>query len=259
MSEPSTSTSSASSQPQRQWVSFEDPTEQRTWMFDVTFLESSWNCIFGSGGQGIGEERDPDAHLGCCSHGAYFSDEADRQRVEAVVQRLDEASWQFAAEAERLGGPVYRDGAGDWRTRIFEDACIFQNRTDHPRGPGCALHQLAIAEGTSHVDTKPEVCWQVPVRREDHETETGHVFTMVREWERKDWGDGGPDFGWWCTEAPEAFEGARPVYLDLAEELAAICGQQIYDAMREILDERRSSGRASAHPVHLGMPTRPKR
>jgi len=258
MSEHSTSTPPAShlSPAQRQWVSFEDPTEERTWLFDVTFLESSWNCIFGSGCQGIDEQRDPDAHRGCCSHGAYFSDETDRLRVEAVAARLDASSWQLAAEAERLGGAIYCDDEGDWRTRVLEGACIFHNRTDHPAGPGCALHQLAIAEGSSPVDAKPEVCWQVPVRREDHETETGHLFTMVREWERKDWGDGGPEFGWWCTEAPEAFGGTRPVYLDLSEELTAICGAEIYDAMREILDERRSSGRASVHPVYLGMPTR---
>ena len=32
-----------------EWVSFEDPDEDRTWLFDVTFLTSNWNCIFGRG------------------------------------------------------------------------------------------------------------------------------------------------------------------------------------------------------------------
>lgn len=27
-----------------EWVSFEDPDEQRTWLFDVTFLTSNWPC-----------------------------------------------------------------------------------------------------------------------------------------------------------------------------------------------------------------------
>ena len=258
MSDHSTADSAtvSSARAQRQWVSFEDPSEERTWLFDVTFLESSWNCIFGSGCQGIEEERDPEAHRGCCSHGAYFSEEADRVRVESVAARLDEASWQLAPEAERLGGAIYCDDAGDWRTRVVDGACVFQNRPGHSAGAGCALHQLAMAEGSSPVEAKPEVCWQVPVRREDHETETGHLFTMVREWERKDWGDGGPEFGWWCTEAPEAFGGTRPTYLELAAELTAICGDEMYEALRETLDERRSAGRASVHPVHVPMPNR---
>ena len=36
----------------REWISFEDPTEERTWVFDVTFLLSRWECIFGRGCQG---------------------------------------------------------------------------------------------------------------------------------------------------------------------------------------------------------------
>ena len=27
---------------EREWISFEDPTEERTWVFDVTFLLSRW-------------------------------------------------------------------------------------------------------------------------------------------------------------------------------------------------------------------------
>ncbi len=36
-----------------EWVSFEDPDEERTWLFDVTFLQSNWHCIFGNGCQGV--------------------------------------------------------------------------------------------------------------------------------------------------------------------------------------------------------------
>ena len=32
-----------------EWVSFEDPEEDRTWVFDVTFLLSAWSCIYGTG------------------------------------------------------------------------------------------------------------------------------------------------------------------------------------------------------------------
>ena len=30
-----------------EWVSFEDPSEERTWRFDVTFLLSHWECLYG--------------------------------------------------------------------------------------------------------------------------------------------------------------------------------------------------------------------
>jgi len=32
-----------------EWISFEDPNEDRTWVIDATFLLSSWTCIFGRG------------------------------------------------------------------------------------------------------------------------------------------------------------------------------------------------------------------
>ena len=36
-----------------EWVSFDDLEEERTWVFDVTFLTSNWKCIFGEGCQGV--------------------------------------------------------------------------------------------------------------------------------------------------------------------------------------------------------------
>ena len=36
-----------------EWLSFEDEDEERTWVFDVTFLTSNWSCIFGYGCQGV--------------------------------------------------------------------------------------------------------------------------------------------------------------------------------------------------------------
>jgi hypothetical protein len=36
-----------------EWISFEDPDEQRTWMFDATFLRSNHRCIYGEGCQGV--------------------------------------------------------------------------------------------------------------------------------------------------------------------------------------------------------------
>ena len=46
-----------------------------------------------------------------------------------------------------------------------QEACIFHNRADFHLGAGCALHALALAEGRNPLETKPDVCWQLPIRR----------------------------------------------------------------------------------------------
>jgi hypothetical protein len=36
-----------------EWISFTDPTEDRTWTFDATYLMSNHRCIFGEGCKGV--------------------------------------------------------------------------------------------------------------------------------------------------------------------------------------------------------------
>ena len=67
--------------------------------------------------------------------------------------------------------------------------------------------------GVDHMTLKPEVCWQLPLRREDAvDDDEGHVTSVIRQWDRRHWGKGGREFHWWCTESPEAFVGTKPVY-----------------------------------------------
>jgi len=242
----------------REWVSFDDPTEERTWLFDATFLLSSWTCIYGRGCQGIDDEPNPSGHLGCCSHGAHLSDDEDRERVATAAMELSSEHWQLADEVASPRDAIYQDDDGSWRLVISDGACIFLNRPGFEGGPGCALHRAALASNVSPVTTKPEVCWQVPIRREDHRTETGHIFTMVREWARRDWGDGGQDFGWWCTTAEEAFVGAEPAYLSLVDELTSICGKDVYGSLKLLLDSRRETS-AVDWPTLLRDPSRSDR
>ena len=66
----------------------------------------------------------------------------------------------------------------EWRTRLVDDACIFLNRPDFPAGPGCALHLHAHAHRASTIQrVKPEVCWQLPLRRIDDEQDDGTVVS----------------------------------------------------------------------------------
>ena len=42
-----------------EWVSFEDPAELRTWVFDATYLRSRHRCIYGEGCQGVLDPKTP--------------------------------------------------------------------------------------------------------------------------------------------------------------------------------------------------------
>ena len=148
-----------------------------------------------------------------------------------------------------MDGPLWQDDEGWWRTRVVNGACIFQNRPEHPNGAGCAFHHLAVDSGTLPMTTKPEICWQAPIRREDHETVTGHIYTMVREWERRDWGGEETDVWWWCTSDAQAHVADESVYEHMEPELTAICGPVIYGWLRSELDQRRAQSVLLPHPT----------
>ena len=86
-------------------------------------------------------------------------------------------------------------GPTEWKTTVVKDACIFLNRPGFPAGPGCALHLHALNTGKHFSDFKPEVCWQVPLRRIDDEQDDGSVISRLTEFGRDGWGEGGEDFG----------------------------------------------------------------
>ncbi|HET6793568.1 MAG TPA: hypothetical protein VFH45_03955, partial [Acidimicrobiales bacterium] len=229
------------------WVSIPDPDEERTWLFDVTFLTSRWTCIFGRGCQGVLREPAPEMEQGCCSYGAHFTDDDDVARVEEAAGRLSADQWQYMARARRTG--TTRRSGGATVTRIADGACIFLNRPGFPGGSGCALHRAALERGERPMDLKPDVCWQLPLRREDLVHGDGHVLSTVGEWGRRNWGQGGREFAWWCTEAPEAFTGARPVYRAMAEELEAMVGPAVYALLVKALARRLRAGTALPHPA----------
>ncbi|MDP9388883.1 MAG: hypothetical protein M3Q48_13470 [Actinomycetota bacterium] len=220
-----------------EWVSFEDPEEDRTWVFDVTFLLSPWTCIFGRGCQGVLTGPAADLVQGCCSYGAHFTGQDDAARVEASAATLTADDWQFRAQGRRRG-VVKTNRAGETVTRMVDGACIFLNRPGFPGGVGCALHVAALRQGRRPLELKPDVCWQLPLRREDAVADDGHVTSTVRQWDRRHWGAGGAEFHWWCTEAPEAFTAAEPVYRHLGEELAALVGAGVYAMVAAYLDAR---------------------
>jgi len=215
-------------------------------MFDVTFLESRWTCIFGRGCEGVLTGPAPELVQGCCSYGAHFTGAKDVRRVEAAAATLTRDQWQFHDRARPKGATkpkvIARKGSGELTTRIVNEACIFLNRPDFPGGAGCALHRAALERGIPHLELKPDVCWQLPLRRDDEVGEGGHVTSVIRQWDRRDWGKGGAEFHWWCTESPEAFVGERPAHEELEDELVAMVGKKIYKRLSAYLKVRSRSG-----------------
>lgn len=120
---------------------------------------------------------------------------------------------------------------------------------------GCAFHIAALEAGERPMDWKPDVCWQVPLRLDEHTEDDGHVISHLREWKRRDWGEGGIDFHWWCTDDPAAFVGKDPVYQYLKDEIVELIGSKTYKTLVKLLEEKRSTPRP--HPqVALKNPTR---
>ena len=227
-----------------EWISFDEVDEQRTWVFDATYLRSNYTCIFGCGCKGILEEPAPELGLGCCNFGAHFVDDEDIANLDRHAARLEPRHMQFRAKARKKGylrpGDPDSDGNPTTITRLVDHegiaACIFLNRPGFEGGAGCALHIAALEAGERPMDWKPSVCWQVPIRLEHSTDESGHLTSRLREWKRRDWGEGGADFAWWCTESPEAFVGAAPLYRSAEDEIVELVGRRVYDQMVALLE-----------------------
>ncbi|HEX7097589.1 MAG TPA: hypothetical protein VF183_17015 [Acidimicrobiales bacterium] len=239
---------SSRSEPVHEWVSFEDD-DGDTYVFDVTFLTSSWRCIYGEGCLGVLDGPAPELMQGCCSYGAHFSDKDDARRVRKAAARLTKANWQFKKEARKLGGAIYVNDDGETVTRLVDDACIFLNRPGFPGGPGCALHRAALEAGERPLDWKPEVCWQLPLRLESHTDDNDHTTFTLREWKRRDWGDGGHEFHWWCTDDPLAFRDSRPVYVTARDEIIELVGEEMYERFVAYVRDRGGTEAFLPHPV----------
>jgi hypothetical protein len=221
-----------------EYLSFEDPDEERTWVFDVTFLMSAWSCIFGAGCEGVLTGPAAELEQGCCSYGAHFIDDDDVATVEMAAARLTDAQWQHRRKAKR-NGFLKTEPDGTRVTRLVDDACIFLNRPGFAAGAGCALHLAAMQAGERPMDWKPDVCWQLPLRLEEHTGEHGHVTSTLREWKRRDWGEGGLEFHWWCTESPDAFIAKEPVYVTLRDEIVEMVGTPVYETLAGLLAARK--------------------
>ena len=121
-----------------EWVSFEDEDEERTWVFDVTFLTSNWTCIFGNGCQGVLTGPAPELVQGCCSYGAHLVDKKDARHVEKVAATLTRRGVAEPRDARRAVIHTNKHGETVTRLRRRTPASSSTARASPP-GPGCAL------------------------------------------------------------------------------------------------------------------------
>ena len=233
----------------RDWVEFENPANpEEIFKCDLTWLTSYWQCIYGNGCCGIDADK-PDA--GCCSDGAYYTGKEDEKRVFEAAKKLTRADWQFYDQArpKKVGGKLQITEIGldkDRKTKKTKDSCIFLNRVGY-EAPGytgsfgCALHHLALKEQVHFVDTKPDICWQLPIRRSWETREYGDeeiTVVVIGEYTRTAWGEGGADFDWYCTSNSEAHVGRVPVYKSSEVELTKMMGRKGYAELVKLCDSR---------------------
>ena len=219
---------------------------------DLTWLTSSYMCIFGQGCPGIYAGRPDD---GCCTLGAHFSDKGDEKRTRRFAKQLTPETWQFHDAGTRSKNAwVETDDEGERKTAVHEGACIFLNRPGFPAGAGCALHSLALRNGLQPLETKPDVCWQLPIRRTFREVElpdgTTYTEVSISEYDRRGWGPGGHDLDWYCSGNTEAHVAAEPVFLTHAPELTELIGKAAYaELVRHCEAHVRSRSALALHPA----------
>ncbi|MDT9594787.1 hypothetical protein RDV89_16995 [Nocardioides zeae] len=242
----------------RAWVEFADPADPaQVFRCDLTWLTSAYTCIFGSGCAGIYASA-PD--VGCCTLGAHFSDRDDERRVAAYVAQLDADLWQHHPGVARVTRKhwVTTDDEGERKTLTVvtdgQEACVFANRPGFAGGEGCALHALALRQGREPLETKPDVCWQLPLRRTYRDVErpdgTAYLEVSIGEYDRRGWGPGGHDLDWYCTGNPLAHVAPEPLYLTSAAELVALMGEAGYaELARRCEAHVRSRSALALHPA----------
>ena len=256
----------------RAWVEFPDPADGgQVFRCDLTWLTSRYRCIYGEGCAGIYAGRPDD---GCCTLGAHFTDDEDEKRTLDAALALTPETWELhPANTSALDGAasagrkrtrkLTRRGLAEYaveledsarKTRVVDGACVFLNRREWPSGAGCALHQQALRDGVEPLTVKPDVCWQLPIRRSYRHVErpdgTDYLEVSIGEYDRRGWGPGGHDLDWYCTGNTDAHVGAQPLYLTSAAELRELMGEAGYaELMRHCEAHLDTESPVAEHPA----------
>ena len=119
--------------------------------------------------------------------------------------------WQYHARRRRRAGWTETEDGAAARPGSSTAPASSSTGPASPRGAGCALHQHARRRrASSRTPTKPDVCWQLPIRRTyrtvERPTAPPTSRSRITEYDRRGWGPGGHDLDWYCSRQPR---GAR--------------------------------------------------
>src|SRR5205085_8565638 len=93
--------------------------------------------------------------------------------VRAAAKKLTPQTWQHFRRGFKNYTEVDTvDGTTPARRTATREGgpCVFLNDADFPGGWGCALHAQALRDGVHPLEYKPDVCWQLPIRRDQEWT-----------------------------------------------------------------------------------------
>lgn len=287
----------------RELISFTDPDNpERIIRLDMTFFLSRYGCHFGTCASNRPQQGMKG--YGCCTESVVMSrenlwpkpdtaDDDDVARIDRLLPELDDSI--FANRELALKEGVYFEEPGEvdeddpdaepetiFRLRTVTGGCIFNNPiSDDPQAPapGCAFHHLALRKGVSHTETKPEVCWGVPLWAEFEESGDEREYVTVTGMGRGNWGgdDNFPDFekelgrnltkkraqkmvdgdylGYWCVDAPDAYaEDNELAYRYFENELTRIIGAAAYARLVKIAQTYERRSKMPGERVNGGKP-----
>lgn len=238
----------------RDWVEFliQDGDEKKRFRIDVSFMLSNYSCMYGHGCPSVlmrGATNDG----GCCQLGVMLTED-DVEQVQAAIQKMEPDDADNYTQIKE--GSWYRKHDDDdyndeypWHTRTKGGLCIMSNRVDGPTGkPGCSLHALASRLGVNHSETKPVICWQIPLSLTVSDDVAGDVtlYTLTAT-PGNTWGASTTrnpaHIGWWCTETADAYgHTGKPVYITNEVELRKMIGDMAYEQMALILQKIEEEG-----------------
>lgn len=234
--------SRAQIKPTSEWINFADPRPgYEGWIvsLDVAWLLGTWGCIWRNGCPGAFMHEE----VGCCSIGAHFADDTDRNHtLERVVDMMsvnpDGFTYRDEIKRHLDNGTLFDMRTESGKTRIHEGACIFANRNKRGEGYGCSLHGEAMRRGENYIDWKPEICWAIP---HDVEEDDDEECTYLSRHEAVDWGEGDWNpLDYWCVEDKAAYDAhaGTPVFMRDEDILRKLWGDALYDAARPLLEKR---------------------
>ena len=246
-----------------EWIEFMDAREGEEYRnhcirINASFFLSNYNCTYGSGCKGTKYvDGKTDEAGACCVQGVTFVSQEDFDHVSAMVEELTDADCADLDHVRNKGWFISRPSGEQppSKTRKLGGSCIFANPMPTKEGDppmGCAFHHLAERTGRSHVDTKPETCWLVPITLDTRQVEDlqDTRYTILSAVSATSWAghDGEydpepgdeimePYFDYWCTDTPDAYNGKEKFWVYSEREITKLIGPENYVRLGEVLAE----------------------